>query len=71
MASIGLDKLIIALAIIGGVIFLTATNHIGNDAAIGMLSAILGYVFGKTSNEAIAAAAMQAANDTTNAAKGG
>lgn len=42
----GWDKLIVALAAVAAVVALTMTGNLDSSAAIGIISAVLGYVFG-------------------------
>lgn len=65
--AMGWDKLIVALAAVAGVVALTVTNHLDGAAAIGIISAVLGYVFGaagvQAGVQAASDAASQAASD--------
>lgn len=71
VVGLGWDRLILALALIGSVVYLAAADKVGADAAVALLSAILGFVFGVGSKEAGAAAtadAVKAATDVAAAA---
>lgn len=51
VVSMGWDRLVIAVAILAGVTYLTAIGKISNEATVGVYTAILGYIFGRAQGE--------------------
>jgi hypothetical protein len=63
VVALGWDKLLIALAVIGSMTYLAAIGKLDPAAPVGVMTAIMGYVFG-----ASAPATTQAAHDVASSA---